>query len=447
MTMPRNASPRNSSRSLLSEASSGRSWTKELWVRAKRRSERSRKRTPNADSRACFRWRIIVVEPAALSVDHSSQSSGEASIRSGTMEPSSISPSVAPLMSPQHRQTNLAADLERRLSSEALRVLQEVATLAEAEEKSLYLVGGIVRDLILGWPNLDLDLVLEGDAVALARALADRVGGRVVTHRQFGTATVYVNSLAIDLATGPYRVLSQAGRPAPGASRRHRRRPASSGLHRQRHGSNPVTCGLWPSHRPAERPREPQRRAGAGDPRPQLHRRRHANPSGRPLRAAARVPARGGHGVVAAAGCGDALYDLRRPATPRAATHPGGGAPGGGDREGLRPGCIAGGPSRPALGPGALPGFPTSAEGRRRKPQGVRWAVDAPDVGARPGGAGRASALPRAPGPAWPRTRAASPPPSKTSRRPACLAAGSPRRWRATFPKLSGLAASPAIRQ
>ena len=117
------------------------------------------------------------------------------------MEPSSISRRVAPLMSPQHHQTNLAADLERRLSSEALRLLQQVATLAEAEEKSLYLVGGIVRDLIMGWPNHDLDLVLEGDAVALARSLAQGVGGRVVTHRQFGTATVYVNSLAIDLAT------------------------------------------------------------------------------------------------------------------------------------------------------------------------------------------------------------------------------------------------------
>jgi len=55
---------------------------------------------------------------------------------------------------------------------------------------SLYIVGGLVRDLLVGAPNLDLDLVVEGDAIRLARKLASKIGGRVRSHSRFGTAKV-----------------------------------------------------------------------------------------------------------------------------------------------------------------------------------------------------------------------------------------------------------------
>ena len=54
---------------------------------------------------------------------------------------------------------------------------------------AIYAVGGMPRDLILGLSPRDLDLVVEGDAVALANALAQAHGGVVIPHRQFGTAT------------------------------------------------------------------------------------------------------------------------------------------------------------------------------------------------------------------------------------------------------------------
>ena len=53
-----------------------------------------------------------------------------------------------------------------------------------------YLVGGAVRDLLRGAPHVDLDVVVEGDALAVARTLAERLGGEVVEHDRFGTATV-----------------------------------------------------------------------------------------------------------------------------------------------------------------------------------------------------------------------------------------------------------------
>ena len=64
----------------------------------------------------------------------------------------------------------------------------------------VYLVGGAVRDVMLGGSSPDLDLAVEGDPRPVARALADRLGGRLVEHERFGTATVTTDDLAVDLA-------------------------------------------------------------------------------------------------------------------------------------------------------------------------------------------------------------------------------------------------------
>ncbi|MGC9360054.1 MAG: CBS domain-containing protein [Anaerolineae bacterium] len=58
---------------------------------------------------------------------------------------------------------------------------------------SLYIVGGFVRDLLLGAPNLDLDMVVEGDAIHLARVLAPQLKAHVRSHARFGTAKVILN--------------------------------------------------------------------------------------------------------------------------------------------------------------------------------------------------------------------------------------------------------------
>jgi tRNA nucleotidyltransferase (CCA-adding enzyme) len=66
-----------------------------------------------------------------------------------------------------------------------------------------YLVGGFVRDLVLGVPSrADIDLVVEGDAMQLARQLAARYGGRAHVHARFGTAKWIVRpDLALDFVT------------------------------------------------------------------------------------------------------------------------------------------------------------------------------------------------------------------------------------------------------
>ncbi len=61
-------------------------------------------------------------------------------------------------------------------------------------------VGGFVRDLLLGILSRDIDIAVEGDAIACARSLAERLAGKVVKTSRFGTALLMVGDTRIDLA-------------------------------------------------------------------------------------------------------------------------------------------------------------------------------------------------------------------------------------------------------
>lgn len=87
---------------------------------------------------------------------------------------------------------NLKSRLESTLTSDQLRILHLVADEASHSGLPLYIIGGSVRDLILGAPFKDLDLTVEGDAIALARILAKRHGGKVTAHSKFGTANWFL---------------------------------------------------------------------------------------------------------------------------------------------------------------------------------------------------------------------------------------------------------------
>ena len=65
----------------------------------------------------------------------------------------------------------------------------------------VYLVGGPLRDALLRRPVRDLDFSVEGDAPALAAALAEKTGARLTTHPRFGTATVELDGAQLDLVT------------------------------------------------------------------------------------------------------------------------------------------------------------------------------------------------------------------------------------------------------
>ena len=80
-------------------------------------------------------------------------------------------------------------------------VFEAVAAVSEPYD-GVYLVGGTVRDILQGERSFDVDIAVEGDAIELARSLADALGGRVRAHRKFGTAVVlYGEDERVDVVT------------------------------------------------------------------------------------------------------------------------------------------------------------------------------------------------------------------------------------------------------
>jgi tRNA nucleotidyltransferase (CCA-adding enzyme) len=90
--------------------------------------------------------------------------------------------------SPPPRRGRIAAKLEKALSAPVLGLVHRISETAHERGDVPYFVGGLVRDLLLEQPIVDLDMVVEGDAIGLAQRLSSELGGRVRTHRRFRTA-------------------------------------------------------------------------------------------------------------------------------------------------------------------------------------------------------------------------------------------------------------------
>jgi tRNA nucleotidyltransferase (CCA-adding enzyme) len=102
---------------------------------------------------------------------------------------------------------NLATDnvshlLEERLGKKGLGLLLLIGQEAERMGGKAYLVGGMVRDMIIGYDNVDVDIAVEPQAIPLAQSVARLLGAECVEHPQFGTATLRLtNGEHIDFAT------------------------------------------------------------------------------------------------------------------------------------------------------------------------------------------------------------------------------------------------------
>ncbi len=97
---------------------------------------------------------------------------------------------------------NFSDRLEAAMPAVKLRLLKVVAEIASEQKSALYIVGGFVRDLLLERASQDFDLVVEGDAIALARQLHERYGGRLTTHARFGTGKWMLTDIRGELAGG-----------------------------------------------------------------------------------------------------------------------------------------------------------------------------------------------------------------------------------------------------
>jgi len=94
------------------------------------------------------------------------------------------------------------------LAGAVARAYPELEAVQAVAESPVYLVGGAVRDLLLGRAGADVDLVVEGDATALA----GRLGAVPIEHERFGTAKVRLDDHEVDVATA-----RRESYPGPGA--------------------------------------------------------------------------------------------------------------------------------------------------------------------------------------------------------------------------------------
>ncbi len=100
-----------------------------------------------------------------------------------------------------------------RIDKRVLTVVRDIGRAADRQGLRVYIVGGIVRDIILGRKNLDIDIVTEASAIPFARSVAKATGAKITVYPQFGTATLqWPFGLRLDLVSA-----RQEFYPRPGA--------------------------------------------------------------------------------------------------------------------------------------------------------------------------------------------------------------------------------------
>jgi tRNA nucleotidyltransferase (CCA-adding enzyme) len=104
-----------------------------------------------------------------------------------------------------------AERLNQNLKPEALELVKTAAQIADRHKMPIYLVGGIVRDLILGRPGFDIDIVAAGDVLPLAERLAQSFKTRVISRSKFGTAKLEISGITVDLVTARREIYKKPG--------------------------------------------------------------------------------------------------------------------------------------------------------------------------------------------------------------------------------------------
>lgn len=89
------------------------------------------------------------------------------------------------------------------LGASVAKLIEAVAEEARKSHLTMYMVGGAVRDLLLGRANFDIDFVVESSAIDLTRQLQSRYGGEVHSYRPFGTAKWLINQRVAEALNVP----------------------------------------------------------------------------------------------------------------------------------------------------------------------------------------------------------------------------------------------------
>lgn len=91
-------------------------------------------------------------------------------------------------------------------------IFEQCSKIAFKNGFKLYLIGGIVRDLLLNKNSLDIDITVEGDAIEFAHILEQQTSAKILSlHQDFGTAKVEIAGKNIDFASTRSESYPKAG--------------------------------------------------------------------------------------------------------------------------------------------------------------------------------------------------------------------------------------------
>jgi tRNA nucleotidyltransferase (CCA-adding enzyme) len=139
--------------------------------------------------------------------------------------------------------TNLLKRMNEQLPRDIFSFIHKAGNTANQLQQRLYLVGGAVRDLLLERVNLDVDIVVEGDAIKLARAINSENRAQLIVHPRFGTAKLKWGNRSADLATARAETYAR-----PGALPTVRPGTIKDDLARRDFTINAMAIELNPSH-------------------------------------------------------------------------------------------------------------------------------------------------------------------------------------------------------
>ena len=106
---------------------------------------------------------------------------------------------------------NIESLIEKQPNVKSL--LLQIGEIAEQKEKEVYAVGGVVRDLLLDREIHEVDLMVIGDGIEVAKIIANELGiPKIVPFHRFSTAHIPANPIPIEVAAAREEIYSSESR-------------------------------------------------------------------------------------------------------------------------------------------------------------------------------------------------------------------------------------------
>lgn len=107
---------------------------------------------------------------------------------------------------------NLYDNFNSYFNKDLKAIFEKISKIAHSNGFKLYIIGGLVRDMILNEKSLDIDISVEGDAVEFAKILVKRCNAKIISvHKSFGTVKIEIDEQKIDLASTRSESYPKAG--------------------------------------------------------------------------------------------------------------------------------------------------------------------------------------------------------------------------------------------